>query len=214
MKLTALSKSVRSIGLMTMLSVTVATAQQQPVQAQFGVLAKDSNGACVPLPNGIYYQEFGGITFSSEQKTAYRRIEAKIKERFKVIVDNGREVVIPDGGLTVEFKPGISTEKANEINDASVKMARDNLSTAMQVKLLTKKYGEYAKFSLPKATIYTPEQIAEGKRISRDLEAQTMTILTSEQQKIYRANLALQQRIRACDPLDTPFDRYMSPLPY
>jgi hypothetical protein len=83
------------------------------------------------------------------------------------------------------------------------------------VKRLTKKYGKYAIFERPKAVVvYTPEQVAKGKQIGRDFEAQTMAILTPEQQKIYKVNLALQQRIRACVPDDTPADRIISPLPY
>jgi hypothetical protein len=213
MKLTSLSKSIRTIGLMAMLSAVVATSLQQPVQAQ--TVAKDKNGVCTTLPEGVFYQEFGGITFSPAQKAAYRKIEAKINRRYKVISDNTKLVVIPDGGLSVEFKPGIGDKKANEINDASLKMVQDGLSTAQQIKLLTQKYGKYAIFSFPKAAVYTPEQIAEGKRIGRDFEAQTMAILTPNQQKIYKVNLALQQRIQACvEPDNIPFDRIISPLPY
>jgi hypothetical protein len=201
MKLTSFSKSVRAIGVMAMLSVTIATTLQQPVQAQ--TIAKDDNGVCSPLPQGVFYQEFGGITFSQDQKAAYRKIEAKINRRYRVVLDN------------LKFKPGTSDKKANEIIDASVEMGYGSLSSAEQVKRLTKKYGKYAIFERPKAVVvYTPEQVAKGKQIGRDFEAQTMDILTPEQQKIYKVNLALQQRIRACVPDDTPADRIISPLPY
>jgi hypothetical protein len=215
MKRTSLSKSFCAVGLMAML-IVVATTLQQPGQAQSGtgVLAKDASGTCAPLPDGTFYQEFGGITFSSKQKAAYRKIEAKINKRYAVVLKKFKEVVIPDGGLTVAFKPGIGKKKTDEINDAIDKMLRDGLSTATQVKLLTEKYGKYAIFSLPKAVVYTPETIAEGKRIGRDFEAQTMAILTPEQQKVYKVNLALQQRIQACGPSDIPNDRIISPLPY
>ncbi len=213
MQLTSLSKSFRAAGLMTLLSVMVATTLQQPVQAQ-NVLAKDKNGVCTPLPEGVFYQEFGGITFSPAQKLAYRKIEAKIQERFKVVVDQGKETVIPGSGLTIEFKPGIGDKKAHEISDVTLKTPYVNLSTPKQVELLTQKYGKYAIFSVAKSTIYSPEVVAQGKRISRDFEAQTMAILTPEQQKIYKTNLALSARIRACGLSDTPIDRLISPLPY
>ncbi len=214
MKLTSFSKSVRSIGLMTMLSAIVATSLQQPVQAQFGVIAKDATGACVPLPNGTYYQEFGGIKFSPKQKAAYRKIEAKIQKRYKVISDNTKEVVVPGGGLAIYFKEGIGDKKATEISDASLKMLRDNFSTDKQIKLLTEKYGKYGTFSPTTSLVYTPEQIALGHKIGRDFEAQTMAILTPEQQKIYQVNLTLQRRIQACSLPPQPFDRILSPLPY
>ena len=204
---------------MTILSVVVATTPQQPIPAQevppnFSPLAKDKNGVCAPLPQGVFYEEFGGITFSSKQKAAYRKFDAEARKRYKPIIDNVREVALPGAGLSTEFKPGTSDKIAMEINDASVKMIQDNFSTDKQVKLLTKKYRKYAKFSVAKSVIYTPEQIAEGKRITRNWEAQTMAIMTPEQQKIYKVNLALQERIRDCGPRDLPIDRLMSPPPY
>jgi hypothetical protein len=221
MQFTFLSKAVRATlsekicanSLMAMLSIVVATTLQQPVQAQ-SLIAKDKNGVCAPLPAGVFYQEFGGITFSPTQKAAYRKIEAKINKRYKVISDNAKSVDIPDGVLGVQLRPGVPNEKADEINVAVVKMSNDGLSTSQQAKLLTQKYGKYAIFSLGKTTVYTPEQIAKGRRIGRDFEAQTMAILTPEQQKIYKLNLALQQRVQACGTSDTPFDRIISPLPY
>ena len=214
MKRNSLSKSVRTIGLMAVLSVLVATTLQQSVQAQYGVIAKDSNGVCAPLPNGVFYQEFGGIKFSPSQKLAYRKIEAKIQKRYKVISDNTKEVVVPGGGLAIYFKEGIGDKKATEISDVSLKMSRDKLSTDKQIKLLTKKYGKYGTFSPTTSLVYTPEQIALGYKIGRDFEAQTMAILVPEQQKIYQVNLTLQSRIQACSLPPQPFDRILSPLPY
>jgi hypothetical protein len=52
-------------------------------------------------------------------------------------------------------------------------------------------------------------QLSLSKRIDRDFEAQTMPIITPNQQEVYKGNLALQQRIQACDT----YDRIMSPLP-
>jgi hypothetical protein len=204
MKLTSFSKSVRSIGLMAMLSVTIVTSLQQPIQAQSkgNRVPTTADGTCAPLPEGTYYQEFGGITFSSAQKAAYREIEAQIRKRYK-----------PIGDVSTEYKPGVSEEKKAEIVDGSIALERYNLSNAEQVKVLTKKYGKYAKFSLNKSGIYTQRQIEEGQQIGLDFEAQTMAILTPEQKKIYAANLAIQRRIQACvDP--TPFSRIISPLPY
>ena len=219
MKLTSLSKSVRSIGLMTLLSATIGTTLQQPVQAQeappnFSVLAKDKNGVCSPLPQGVFYQEFGGITFSPEQKAAYRKFDAEARKRYKPIIDNPKKVIDPDGPVGIEFRPGIGDKKAFEIVDALDVLIRRKLSTAQQVEALTKSYGQYAIFSPPEGISYSPKQISEGKRITRNWEAQTMAILTPKQQKIYKANLALQDRIMDCGIRDQPIDRLLSPAPY
>jgi hypothetical protein len=212
MTLTSFSKTVRSIGLMTMLFVPIATVPQQPVQSQ--TVAQDKNGVCTVLSDGTFYQEFGGIKFSPKQKVAYRKIEAKINKRYKVISDNQKLVVLPGASLAIYFKPGIGDRKATEISDVSLKLTLDKVSDAEQVKVLTKKYGRYANFFLAQSIIYTPTQIADGRQIGRDFEAQTMTILTPEQQNIYKVNLALQKRIQACSVPEQPFDRIISPLPY
>ena len=202
MKLTSLSKSVRTIGLMAMLSVVAATTLQQSAQAQFGILAKDANGVCV-IVNNLYYQEFGGITFSSEQEAAHRKLYAKLRKSY--------EAIVPEM-LDIQFKKGIGDKKISEINKASIKLG--NISTYTKIELLTKQYGKFAKFSFASSSIYTPEQIAQGKQAGLDLEAETMKILTPEQQKIYSANLAVQRRIQGCGGDNNPFDRIISPLPY
>jgi hypothetical protein len=152
MKLTSLSKSVRTIGLMAMLSVLVTTTLQQPIQAQ--TIAKDKNGACTPLPKGVFYQEYGGITFSSEQKLAYQKSMVKVKKRFATL-------------------------------NASIERTSD-----------------------PNA-----KQIATGQQIGLDFETEMMSVFNPEQQKQYRANLAIQRQIQACVP-PTPWAKIWSPLPF
>jgi hypothetical protein len=201
----SLSKSVRTFGLMSILSVMVATTLQQPVQAQSkgNKVPTTTDGTCAPLPKGVFYQEFGGITFSPAQKAAYRGIEAQIRTRYKTI----------GADFSTEYKPGVSEEKKAEIVDASITLERDNLSSAEQVKILNRKYGQYARFSVNRSMIFTQKKIVEGQQIGLDFEAQTMAILTPEQKKVYAANLAIQRRIQACvDP--TPWARIISPLPY
>jgi hypothetical protein len=153
MKLTSLSKSVRTIGVMAVLSMTIATTLQQPVQAQ-NVLAKDKNGACTPLPKGVFYQEYGGITFSSEQKLAYQKSMVKVKKKFVAL-------------------------------NASIGRTSD-----------------------PNA-----KQIAIGQQIGLDFETEMMSVFNPEQQKQYRANLAIQRQIQACVP-PTPWAKIWSPLPF
>ncbi len=205
MEITSLSKSFRTFGLITLLFVMVATSLQQPIQAQSkgNKVPTTTDGTCAPLPKGVFYQEFGGITFSSAQKEAYRKIEAQIRKRYKTI----------GADFYTEYKPGVSEKKKAEIVDTSITLERDNLSSAKQVKFLNRKYGQYARFSVKKSMTFTKKKIVEGQQIGLDFEAQTMAILTPEQKKVYAANLAIQRRIQACvDP--TPFARIISPLPY
>jgi hypothetical protein len=205
MKRISLSKSVRTIGVMAILSATIAASLQQPIQAQSkgNKVPTTTDGTCAPLPKGVFYQEFGGITFSPAQKAAYRGIEAQIRKRYKTI----------GADFSTEYKRGVSEEKKAEIVDGSIALERDNLSSAEQVKILNRKYGQYARFSVNRSIIFTQKKIVEGQQIGLDFEAQTMAILTPEQKKVYTANLAIQRRIQACvDP--TPWARIISPLPY
>jgi hypothetical protein len=211
MKLISLSKAIRTLGAIATLSLMFGIPVQPPAQAQ--TVAQDDNGVCTVLPEGVFYQEFGGITFSPEQKVAYRKIEAVINARYEVISANAQTIVIPDGGISIFFKEGIGDPKAFEIVAANDNLIRQGLSATEQVEQLTEKYGQYAEFQLAMSTVYTPEQIAEGQQIGLDFEAQTMAILTPGQQPIYQANLALQRKIQACGE-PTPFNRIISPLPY
>jgi hypothetical protein len=158
MKLTSFSKSVRAIGLMAMLSALVAATLQQPVQGQSkgNRIPTTEDGTCKPLPEGTYYKEYGGITFSSEQKAAYQKSMAKVKKRFATL--------------------NAAMEKRNN---------------------------------------YYPNagHIAAGQQIGLDFEAEMMSVFTPEQQKVYRANLAIQRQIQACVP-PTPWAKIMSPDPF
>jgi hypothetical protein len=158
MKRISLSKSVRTFGVMAIVSITIATSLQQPIQAQSkgNRIPTTEDGTCKPLPEGTYYKEYGGITFSSEQKAAYQKSMAKVKKRFAT------------------------------------------LNAAM------KKRNNY----YPNAG-----HIAAGQQIGLDFEAEMISVFTPQQQKTYRANLAIQRQIQACVP-PTPWAKIMSPDPF
>jgi hypothetical protein len=91
MERTSLSKSVRTIGLMAMLSILVATTLQQPIQAQSKVLTQ-GNTACVPLPTGITFFELQGIEFSPKQKAEYKKILDKMNIRSEALMKRVRKL--------------------------------------------------------------------------------------------------------------------------
>jgi hypothetical protein len=199
MKLTSLSKSGRSIGLTAMLSVMVATALQQPIQAQ----SKGDKDAtfCVMKLGDKLFSEFDGITFSREQDKAYQKIKAARNKRFSdlnktYVYEDGPE----DGAFSNEYKPGIGDKKIKEIQDAQDALYRKGFLNGKVRRLLTEKYSKYATFTVGKVLNYTPRQIVTGKRIWRDFEAQMMAILTPEQQKIYKAQLAVILALESCVP--------------
>jgi hypothetical protein len=97
------------------------------------------------------------------------------------------------------MKEGLEGKIVEEIKKAIGIVSSDAIPDARQVDGLTKKYGQYAKFSVDSQLIFTPRQIAERDKMNRDQEDQTLSILKPEQQKIYRANLVVKRGFEACD---------------
>jgi hypothetical protein len=207
MKRTSFSKSVRTIVLMVLLSAIVGTSVQQSAQAQNKAQTQPAT-ACVPLPQGQFFNEFEGLTFSREQDRDFRKIAAEGKKRSQALSKTFREVDSSDGGFIIEENPGTSYIKMQEILKAEAALERDKVPKAQQIRLLTQRYGRYAKFTRAKNLAFTPEQIETGQKIWRDREAQTMAILLPEQQKIYREKLAILRGIEACEK-PSPFSPRM-----
>jgi hypothetical protein len=214
MKRTSLSKSFRTIGLMAMLSVTIATTLQQPIQAQSKgdkIPTKDAT-ACITLPEGkTFFNEFEGMTFSRKQDKAYLKIQADRNKKSLAlsetyVYEDGSE----DGVFSNEYKPGIGDKKIKEIRATQDALYRKGFPNGKVRKLLTEKYSKYATFPLGKVLNFTPKQIATGKKIWRDFEAQVMAILTPEQQKIYQAKLVTILGLEACTPDDPTSPRMFS----
>ncbi|MBE9013848.1 hypothetical protein IQ250_27035, partial [Pseudanabaenaceae cyanobacterium LEGE 13415] len=144
MKLTSLSKSAQTIGLMFLLSALVGATVQQSVQAQNRVPTRFEKSCSAWTSEGIY-SEFKGIEFTPQQKAAYQRF----------------------------------FDETNAKNGAIFRaVRRDNVRRDP-----------------------TPEQNAEMDRNLRRLEAQTLSILTPEQQKVYQENLIVKRALEDCDPV-------------
>jgi hypothetical protein len=218
MKRISFSKSVRTIGLMAMLSVTIATSLQQPIQAQSkgNRIPTTEDGTCKPLPQGTNYQEFGGIKFSSKQKSAYRKSIAKMGERFKPINDAIPLADSPnEGNLSFESVGKLNEQKFAEANAAYTALLFAQVPGNKIIEYMKIVHGKYAKVSRMKTPSreFTQKEIAEGQQIGLDFEAEMMSVFTPEQQKIYQANLAIQRQIQACTP-PNPYGKIISPLPF
>jgi hypothetical protein len=218
MKRTSLSKSIRAFGLMAMLSVMVATTLQQPVQAQSkgNKVPTTTDGTCAPLPKGVFYQEFGGIKFSSTQKAAYRNSLAKMGKRFKPINDAIPVADSPDENV-LSFKSvgKLNEQKFAEANAAYTALLMAQVPGNKIIEVINSLHGKYANVSRLKTPSreFTQEEIAEGQQIGLDFEAEMMSVFTPKQQKIYKANLAIQRQIQACTP-PSPYAKIISPRPF
>jgi hypothetical protein len=158
MKRTSLSKSVRSFGLMGMLSVLVATTLQQPVQAQSSTQIKAPASCNLKLKNG-FFVEFQGIKFTPKQEAAYKRISAKMGKEAEEQMKNVATEPNPDAPIRVITNEGIGDKKYREILDAVETLMRAKVSTKEQIRLMTERYSQYATFSQQSRLRFTPEQI-------------------------------------------------------
>jgi hypothetical protein len=200
MKLTFLSKVLRTLSLMVMLSVVVDMIVQQPVQAAPQTKDKTEAGtACVPLPEGGFFYELQGITFTPEQAAAYDKLSAKLSAREAERAKGLRTEEIPGAPLDIEMKDGSPEGIGEEIIKAQDAMIRRNVFVNEQLKLLTQKYGQYAIFYKPRTTVFTPEQLASQDKDMRADEAEMMATLTPQQQKVYQANLVRRGQLEACN---------------
>jgi hypothetical protein len=202
MKLILFSKSIRTIGLMTaILSVLVGTTIQQTVQAQ-NKATTDSETSCI---GGNGYQppnELEGITFTPAQEAAYQRFREEIDAKNGAIYKNAPLGPEPMTSLIFgDEKAPVSPEMQAEIIAAFDVITLDDIPDREQAQAFKDAHGKYAELEIQeRSTEPTPEQDAEMYNNFRNLETQTLSILTPKQKKVYRANLVLKRAYEACNP--------------
>jgi hypothetical protein len=201
MKRISLSKSLRTFGLMAILSAVVATTLQQPIQAQNkgGKVQAKTPTACVPLAPGTSFYDLQGLEFSPKQQVEYKQISDIVTLKSEALSKRLRKVM-SKGYLVTEY-PGTTDDKIRKEIEAAASdaTAADGIVDRKKVKALNKKYAQYAKFYIEPKIVFTQAQITERNKINSDLEEQTLSILTPEQQKVFRANLVIKRGLEACD---------------
>jgi hypothetical protein len=196
MKLTSVSKSIRTIGLITILSaiqgtIVIQTAQAQAIPAgKPGSVCSDAYFAnpdyMYTLPPGEQQQKQQAAVdkFSADPVRAKRmnRIWAKSKT-FSVALDapvgyvakkvNGKPVAIPK-------------KIAKDIYWAAFNANGDPKSTRRRVAELNQKYANYATFGQQINLIFSPEQIKENTKMTREFSAYLASVMTPEQKQAER----------------------------
>jgi hypothetical protein len=211
MKLTSLSKTVRTISLITILSAIegmslVQTAQAQAIPA--GKPGSVCSDAYFANPDYMYtpvtekqrkaVSEFGG---NPARMKRMERIWAK-SNTFSVALDapvgyvakvvNGKPVAIP-------------SKLAKEMYDAAFNANRYPKATRKRVVELNQKYANYATFGQQLNLIFSPEQIRENTKIIREFSAYTASVMTSEQRQKERDGMrASAKQMGMCPALGNP----------
>jgi hypothetical protein len=202
MKRTSFSKSVLTIGLASVLSVLVGTTIQQTVQAQNKV-PTDSETSCSGGNGFAPPNDLDGITFTPEQEAAYQRFREEVDAKNGAIFRNAPPGPEPLTGLSFgDEKAPVSPEMQAEIIAAFDVITLDEIPDSEQAKAFKETYGKYAELEIGERSSSepTPEQDAEMNNNIRNLEPQTLSILTPEQQKVFQANLVMKRAYEACNP--------------
>ena len=129
------SKPLRTLNLMTMLSVVVGSIVQQSVQAQTrtqprAAQAQSQNRTQPKAPVSCvqpksFFVEFQGIKFTSKQEAAFRRISAEMSKKAVEQMKNVRTETNPDSPINFSPKGTQLSEKIfQEIIDARSAMDR------------------------------------------------------------------------------------------
>jgi uncharacterized surface protein with fasciclin (FAS1) repeats len=224
MKLSSLSKTLTTVGLMTVLSIAVIPSITKTVQAQIPSptgstdqispeemerqrlcdLAFQANGQ--KDGEGNYsFDDFQGLNLTDSQQKAYQALdtqaEAKRAELYK------QTLVVPDLSLPLIF---FARGEAPPDIQAAIQAALDLKPKAGQEAALNERFGngKYGVFVGPYINYLTPEQDTQLVQITSDFYRQVQGIMTPEQQPQYSQNLAGRIRINAICDEKAPFSAY------
>jgi hypothetical protein len=196
MQPTFLAKTIRSIGSIAILSAIQGTTMLQTAQAQ-AIPAGKPGSVCTDayfanpdymytLPSGEQQQKQQEAVdkFSADPVRAERmnRIWAKSKT-FSVALD------APVGYIAkkVNGKPITIPKKiAKDIYWAAFNANGDPKTTRRRVAELNRKYANYAIFGQQLNLIFSPEQIRENTKMTREFSAYLASVMTPEQKQAER----------------------------
>jgi hypothetical protein len=215
MKLTALSKSFRTIGVMAMLSIAVIPNLTKTAQAQSPADAARDR-ACTRIfkelgetdGNGTFYDDFKGLNLTDQQKKSEQALNAKKDARITVISNN--IISVPES-LTFSAAPGVSIPPTIQTAIDKVNNSRPKVN---QAAALDRKFGKYGRFIVGSYLNYyaTPNAQAKLDQISQEYYTQLENIMTPAQKPQYRKNLAGRLRINAVCDAKWPISSFGPPL--
>jgi hypothetical protein len=209
MKRTALSQSIRTIGLVAMLSIAVIPNLTKIAQAQGSVQTRSSadaarDRACMRVfkelgetdGNGTFYDDFKGLNLTDRQKKSEQALNAK--KDAKITAVSSDIISVPES-LTFSAAPGVSIPPTIQ---AAIDKVNDSRPDVNQAAALDRKFGKYGRFIVGSYLNYyaTPNAQAKLDKISQDYYTQLENIMTPAQKPQYRKNLAGRLKINAvCD---------------
>ncbi len=212
MKLTALSKSVRKIGLIGMLAAIALLESTSAIQAQ-AIPAGKPGSVCSDAyfanPDFMYSFPSGEEqmalinAFSNDPARVARmnRIWAK-SNTFSVELDAPVGYIAKTvNGEAVEIPPDIE----KEIYEAAFNANSNPATTRRRVAELNEEYAQYATFGQQISIIFSEEQIRENTEMGREFSAYVASVLTPQQrQEQQNAMRAAAAQMGMCPALSNP----------
>jgi hypothetical protein len=184
MKLTFLSKSVRTIGLIGMIATIEGMAVVQTAQAQPTETGVACSAAYFANPDYMYNLPPGK---AQEAVAKFSADPARIK-RYNDIQSKGTTFSValdaPVGYVakTANGKPiAIPPKLAKEMYDAAFNANRNPKTTRRRVAELNKKYAKYAIFGQQINLIFSPEQQREFSKLVREGNVYIASVMTPQQ---------------------------------
>ncbi len=226
MKLSSLSKIVRTIGLVAVLSATVGSSISQTVQAQTEPVTLEERVnqwraddiARWETCDGVYQQEaeifegnyffdpFRKLNLTEEQNNAYLTFNAQSDAETLEVLDSSLSVVDPTAALS--FSYSVDPDQLPESINSAIQAALNENPTSNQLEALNQEFGQYGEFSGAYINYLRPDQKAQLAQITENFQAQMQSVMTPEQVIQYQENLASGRRISAA--CDSPHPVYAS----
>jgi hypothetical protein len=215
MKRTSLSQSVRTIGFITILSVIQGISLGQTAQAQ-AIPAGKPGSVCTDayFANPDYMYTLPPGKLQQQQQAALAKLNgtpARIKQQKDIWAKSSTFSVALDAPVgyvakKVNGKPvAIPAKLAKEMYDAAFNANRNPKATRRRVAELNKKYAEYATFGQQINLMFSPEQIRENTKITRESSAYLASVMTPEQKQAERNMVrASAKQMGMCPALFNP----------
>ncbi len=198
MKLTFLSKTLGTIGLMAALTATVGTAMQKTVQAQTSpsVISEINDEACIASGFNSFYL-LQGIDFSPAQLEEIYRISSESSDAYDRLMESYPKVEDLNSGPQFDIRPGsgMTSEMYDVMYARLTEISAITDSVTEQIDLLNEQFSQYGEFGLGTTLTLTSAQKAEIKETAEAFEAQSIAVMTPEQQQQYQENLETRSRI-------------------
>jgi hypothetical protein len=192
-----LSKAFGVLGLMAALSTAIGVAVQQTVQAQLTVEVPTDVDEEACIAAGFYtFDLVQNIDLSPAQLEELYKVASAEADAFESLIDSFPKEKDFNSLQTVT-KPGanISPDVMEAIDAASLALSMPGAATAETVAAFNEEFGQYVEMLVGSTVIYTEAQKAEIQRLQDDFEAQSLAVLTPEQQQQYQENLETESRI-------------------